>query len=397
MLKIPHKSLLIALLLLLSCSQIAHAQKRLYQDGSNMPFVQMMLSMMAAMGLIDRMPANGRYSGFGQPNMSNSYMRALTIQGLPPGSSQSGFANNPFLRTQWLQTPWSLPAMDGANVNSASPIWGTPSWGVLPTDRYSPNNYDPYRSSSVWSESDRDGWVNESWETSLWNPDAGVKSEVPVQTTRQPKMAQSIDTSAQNFSYNMPAEVKRNKSQARSQQTLSQQTQGRQMDKSPSPLSKLMQTDRSQRPSPEQLRQPDRESAPVMARQPMEDQTMAGQQNKASPLHKKTRQSIRQKPCITEFCGLKKPNLNGLWVAQNGEMMGIKNKRYLWSDGKARQLTGQLLIQNEYLLTSVDGHKKTMRFKYKLAGNHLLTMQPDGAIREFVRMPNKQNFAQQYY
>ena len=261
MLNIPLKSLLIALLLLLSGGQIAHAQKKLYQQDGNMPFVQMMLSMMAAMGLIDRFPANG-YGGFGRPDMSNPYMRALTIQGLPPGSSHSGFANNPFVRAPWLQTPWSLPASDGANVNSASPIWGTPSWGVLPTDRYSPNNYDPYRSSSVWSESNLDSWVNEPWETSLWNPDAGAKAEVPVQDTQQPKAAQPIDPSAQNFSYNMPADLKRNKQQTRNQQAPSQQTPSRQTSRS-SPLSKLMQTDRSPQPlSERQVRQAEREPAP---------------------------------------------------------------------------------------------------------------------------------------
>ncbi|RKZ58400.1 MAG: hypothetical protein DRQ44_14755 [Gammaproteobacteria bacterium] len=100
------------------------------------------------------------------------------------------------------------------------------------------------------------------------------------------------------------------------------------------------------------------------------------------------KQHRQEKPCITDFCGLKKPNLNGLWVAQDGEMLGIKNKRYLWSDGDSRYLTGQLKVQNEYLLANVDGHEKLMRFKYKLAGNHLLTMQPDGKIREFVRTPN---------
>ena len=46
---------------------------------------------------------------------------------------------------------------------------------------------------------------------------------------------------------------------------------------------------------------------------------------KRSPLHKKA----RQKPCVTDFCGLKKPDVNGLWVAQDGEMLGINGDRYL--------------------------------------------------------------------
>ena len=115
-------------------------------------------------------------------------------------------------------------------------------------------------------------------------------------------------------------------------------------------------------------------------------------QKKQSPLSKRTKSkpAVTQGACVTEFCGLKIPNLNGLWVAQSGEMLGIKNNRYLWSDGDSRYLTGQLKIQNEYLVANVDGHEKLMRFKYKLAGNQLMTMQPDGVIREFVRMPRDQ-------
>ena len=82
-------------------------------------------------------------------------------------------------------------------------------------------------------------------------------------------------------------------------------------------------------------------------------------------------------------------------MAENGEMFGVKNKRYLWADSNERYLTGQLLIQNEYLLTSVDGHDKIMRFKYKLAGNHLLTLTPEGTLREFVRIPVR-NTGNQY-
>ncbi|MCK4834183.1 MAG: hypothetical protein KAT12_05375, partial [Gammaproteobacteria bacterium] len=82
----------------------------------------------------------------------------------------------------------------------------------------------------------------------------------------------------------------------------------------------------------------------------------------------------------------KKPNMNGLWVAQNGEMLGVNNHRFLWSDSTKRYLTGQIKIQNEYLLMQVDDKDQLMRFKYKLARDHLLTMQPSGEIREFVRM-----------
>lgn len=367
MLKTFDKSILITLLLILSCSQIVHAERKLYQHDGKLPFVEMMLNMMSVMGIIDRVPVNGGYGGYRPSSLSNPYARALAMRGMSPGMLNSGFGNDPFMRSPWLQTPWSSSALNNSNVNSVSPIWGTPSWGVLPLDSYALNNYsmyNPYELSSPWSSSDLDGWVNETWETSLWNP----KAETPVQA-RPPQWGQPNVPLVQNFNYITPARPAR-KAQPQTRQRTSEQ----------SPLSKLAPPGRP--PARQQVRQPDRE--PVV------------QQRRQSPLYKNNGQNIRQKPCVSEFCGLKKPNLNGLWVAENGEMLGVKNKRYLWADSNEHYLTGQLLIQNEYLLTSVDGHEKTMRFKYKLAGNHLLTLTPDGTIREFVRIPVRST-GNQYY
>jgi hypothetical protein len=114
------------------------------------------------------------------------------------------------------------------------------------------------------------------------------------------------------------------------------------------------------------------------------------------PKAQQPRRNIRQKPCVTEFCGLKKPNLNGLWVAQNGELLGVNNQKFLWSDGTERYLTGEIKVQNEYLLARVEGREQLMRFKYKLAGDHLLTMQPDGVTREFIRMSPEQYYDLNY-
>ncbi len=358
MLKTLHKWILITLLLILSCSQIVHAERKLYQNDGKLPFVDMMLNMMSVMGIIDRVPVNGRYGGYGASGLSNPYARALAMRGMSPGLLNSGFGNNPFMTSPWLQTPWASSAQNDSTLNTASPIWGTPSWGVLPLDSYAPkyySMYNPYGSSSPWSTADLDGWVNETWETSLWNP----KAETPVQAPSPQRVPPSVPL-VQNFNYITPPEPA-GKAQRHREQRTSQQ----------SPLSKLAP---SNRPTA-------RQQAPQPARAPV------AQQRKQSPLHKYNGQNIRQKPCVTDFCGLKKPNLNGLWMAENGEMFGVKNKRYLWGDSNERYLTGQLLIQNEYLLTSVDGHDKILRFKYKLAGNHLLTMRPDGTLREFVRIP----------
>ena len=295
---------------------MVRADVRYYQYDGKLPFVQMMLNMMVAMGVLDRLPSNVMYgSGYGA-----AY----------PASPWSGYAN-PFQRSPWLQSPWMRSAQPGS-------IWGNPGWGVLPLESYSP--YDNGRYGSPWSSSDLNGWVNEPWETSEWNPEAENLSQ-----SSSPSVAPLV----QNFNYNVPENI---------QKSNNQKNNGKNTQ---SPLAKHAQPRHS-------VRQP----APQPKKQP--------------PLAKKARQQPRQKPCVTEFCGLKKPNLNGLWVSRNGEMLGIKNHRFLWNDGRSRYLSGQIKIQNEYLLASADGHKQLLRFKYKLAGNHLLTMRPDGKIREFTRM-----------
>ena len=120
-----------------------------------------------------------------------------------------------------------------------------------------------------------------------------------------------------------------------------------------------------------------------------------------SPLkNKPKRQSKKmqsyEKLCVTDFCGFKRPNLNGLWVTKTGGMLGIKNKRYLWSDGTSRYLAGRLKVLNESLLTSIDGQEKIIPFKYKLVGNHLLTSQPNGKIREFMRLSATRGYLRGY-
>lgn len=373
------------LLLTVMASQAVRAEVKLYRYDGKLPFIRMMLGMMDAMGVIDRVPANGAYGGYGYPsspwsNYSNPTMRALAMRGIYPGSSSSfnnnpysGHANNPFSRSPWGQSPWSQSGQYGSPF--ASPLWGSPDWGVLPTQNYSTYDYPGYPQ-SYWSSSDLDGWVNEPWERSEWNPDAersanSVQTQVPRQAPaqQQAQVAQPSAPLVQNFNFGAPenGQPDRGRNNGPSSSANSR-----------SPLSKLAPP-----------RQPPQQLARQSSRPP------AAQQMRQSPLRKKVmpppgaqqpRKKIRQKPCVTEFCGLKKPNLNGLWVAQNGEMLGVNNQKFLWSDGTERYLTGQIKIQNEYLLARVEGKEQLMRFKYKLAGDHLLTMQPDGVIREFVRM-----------
>jgi hypothetical protein len=387
MLRALSKSLFFTLLLMLSGSQVLHAEVKQYQYDGKLPFVQMMLNMMVAMGMLDRVPVSGLYGSYPYPatslsNYNNPYLRALALRGLSsglyPGLSSSylqnpylfnsatrnlygsypntAYGTNPFLSTPWLQSPWSQPALNGV-----SPLWGSPSWGVLPTESYPLNNY--------WSGTDLTGWVNEPWETSSWNPEA---------ESRQTETG-NAEGQAQSPAIHSPL-VQIYNSSDDAQHRVASPPQVRQpaqsSRRSSSPLSKLAPPDyRAGPPMSDPYAQ---QSGPAAGRSPQE--------------LPRSQKKVYQKPCITDFCGLKKPDLDGFWVAQNGEMLGIKNQQFLWSDGASRYLSGRIKIENEYLRASVEGHEQILTFKYKLAGNHLLTLQPDGVIREFTRMT-----ATQYY
>ena len=124
-----------ALILVVSGSQLAYGETRVYQYDGKLPFVQMMLNMMTAMGILDRLPGNGYNGNFGR----SSY----------PSST-------------WSRYNRSYDAPDS--------LWGNPNWGVLPYESYSQNNYSSnglYR-----SRDDANGWVNDSWEASDWNTQA---------------------------------------------------------------------------------------------------------------------------------------------------------------------------------------------------------------------------------
>jgi hypothetical protein len=390
MLKTLSKSLFFASLLTISGTQTVSAEVKQYQYDGKLPFVQMMLNMMVAMGMLDRVPVSGLYGAPAYPgsslsNWNNPYMRALALRGLSPGlassylsnpyalnsttqnlyglNPNSGYGNNPFLTSPWLQSPWSQPAL-----NAASPVWGSPEWGVLPVESYPQYNN--------WSGTDLTGWVNEPWETSSWNPDA---ENVKDDHTRDENPSHSSPVNSPLVQIYNSSDGTQSRVESRPSRPSAQPPQNSRYN--PSPLSKLAP--------------PDYRDYPPM------NGPYAGPSQRPSyspprePSHAQTRGY--QKPCITDFCGLKKPDLDGFWVAQNGEMLGIKNQEFLWSDGASRYLTGRIKIENEYLQALVEGSNKIMTFKYKLAGNHLLTLQPDGVIREFTRMTANQYYEQYPY
>ena len=283
------KKIILILLFGLLSSSLVHAEIRNYQYDGKLPFVQMMLNMMVAMGILDRAPVNGIYNA--RNNMYGPY----------------GMSNNRFGNRNWANNNWGNNTQNNALGNT---IWGKPRWGVLPDDSYSLGNYQNNYPSNM------NGWVNEPWEMSVWN------------NKKQNK--QTVDAAER-----------------------AQQSAG---------------------------------TASKQAGHQAEESLTTAQSPKLSPT---VSPKLKQKACVTDFCGLQTPSLNGLWVSKEGEMLGVKNSSYLWSDGQSRHLTGSIKLQTNYFLVNADGYDQLMRFKYKLDGNYLLTMQPDGLVREFKRVSNE--------
>ena len=264
MIKALTKKVTLILLLNLLSSQFVHAEIKNYQYDGKLPFVQMMLNMMVAMGILDRVPVGGIYNRYGQYGMPNNRYAGLWSRG-----------------NSWGNTNWG-------NANRSSTNWGQPRWGVLPEDSYSQNNHSWVGAQGVQPvmKSDLDGWVNEPWEMSVWN------------------------------------NKKQNKKDA------------------------------SERSSNDSPAKEDYKSRPQSTKQATNKRATNKQPIK-----------LKQKACVTDFCGLQAPSLNGLWVSQEGEMLGVKNSNFLWSDGQSRHLTGDIKLKNNYLLVSADGYQQLMYFK----------------------------------
>jgi hypothetical protein len=83
-------------------------------------------------------------------------------------------------------------------------------------------------------------------------------------------------------------------------------------------------------------------------------------------------------------------NLDGLWVANNGELLGLRDGRFLWSDGNTSYTTG-IIERTPFLIRAyIDDSDKKVVYRYKLIGNEMLTIDASGTLRIFKRIPVNQ-------
>lgn len=79
--------------------------------------------------------------------------------------------------------------------------------------------------------------------------------------------------------------------------------------------------------------------------------------------------------------------LNGLWIGENGEMLGIRGNRFLWYDDDNQYAKGELASSPTMMKARVEGASTVVRYHYRLQANELVIMSRDGKSHTFNRMP----------
>ena len=93
--------------------------------------------------------------------------------------------------------------------------------------------------------------------------------------------------------------------------------------------------------------------------------------------------------CIDQPCDFDQSELTGLWVSDDGQMLGIRNEQFLWTDGVENHITGLMDISPGYVIANVDDSDQQIIYQYKREGNHLITRDKGGVIRHFWRESGK--------
>ena len=100
-----------------------------------------------------------------------------------------------------------------------------------------------------------------------------------------------------------------------------------------------------------------------------------------------------QSACVNESCGNNNPaKLNGVWLTQHGEMIGIKNQQFLWSDGRSNYLTGLIKTQGNVFSLKAKDNGVVMNYQYQLDNARMQTRDTNGVVRNFIRVPMNQGY-----
>ncbi len=81
------------------------------------------------------------------------------------------------------------------------------------------------------------------------------------------------------------------------------------------------------------------------------------------------------------------PKLNGLWIGDNGAMLGIRGNRFLWYGDNNQYTKGQLARSSTMIKARIEGSAAAVRYHYRLRDNELVIISGDGKFHTFNRMP----------
>lgn len=84
---------------------------------------------------------------------------------------------------------------------------------------------------------------------------------------------------------------------------------------------------------------------------------------------------------------LENDSLNGIWQSSSGDVIAIyNNNRFLWSDGGARNLAGQLAIKGNKMIAYIPAKKVTLYFQFYKEPGQFIVRDPNSRIYTFKRI-----------
>lgn len=82
-----------------------------------------------------------------------------------------------------------------------------------------------------------------------------------------------------------------------------------------------------------------------------------------------------------------KSDLNGIWQSLSGDVIAIyNNNRFLWSDGMAKNLAGQLVIKGNNMIAYVPAKKITLYFQFYMEPGQFVVRDRNSRIYTFKRI-----------
>jgi hypothetical protein len=368
----------VLLSILLAKANTVEARLKYYRYNDNIPMVEMSLNMMVAMGVLEQIPSRLVHDG-------NPYNRMVTAKYNPRSRSHYGY-----------------PARAGYYTNKRY----TDYWDDLdsPYDRYYGNRFDytPYRDRyrswedpwySRWGNQWNDPWST-GWSDSWISPWGGLRGN----RLNNPWGGYMSNPWGGYVNNPWGGYVNNPWGNAWSSQWMNPWSNPLNTMNTPySGLNSWPYT--SGYPNIPMSPNTVFESAPGLDSQPYSDPSSINQQpgqdgytlNPTAWSANTTRLDYARDRSRSRYSSSPETRLNGLWIGDNGEMLGIRGDKFIWYDGNNRYANGILIKTPTTIEARAEGSNKIIRYHYGFLGDELVTMSRKGKIHTYSPMPLKQS------